>query len=59
MPGVYPEEGRTQYNGGEYNTIIDIRGEPCTDFMSGESFEVSVTLFLDNKELHGCGRALF
>jgi uncharacterized membrane protein len=58
-PVVYQEERRTQYNVGEYNTIIEIRGEPCTDVMSGESFEVSVTLFLNNKELHGCGRALF
>jgi len=58
-PVVYQEERRTQYVVGDYNTTIEIRGEPCTDMMSGESFEVSVTLFLDNKELHGCGRALF
>jgi uncharacterized membrane protein len=58
-PVVYQEERRTQYVVGEYNTTIEIRGEPCTDTMSGESFEVSVTLFLNNKELHGCGRALF
>ena len=58
-PVVYQEERRTQYVVGDYNTTIEIRGEPCTDVMSGESFEVSVTLFLNNKELHGCGRALF
>jgi uncharacterized membrane protein len=58
-PVVYQEERRTQYVVGDYNTTIEIRGEPCTDTMSGESFEVSVTLFLNNKELHGCGRALF
>ena len=58
-PVVYQEERRTQYVVGEYNTTIEIRGEPCTDTMSGESFEVSVTLFLNTKELHGCGRALF
>jgi len=58
-PVVYQEERRTQYVVGEYNTTIEIRGESCTDVMSGESFEVSVTLFLSNKELHGCGRALF
>jgi len=58
-PVAYQEERRTQYVVGDYNTTIEIRGEPCTDVMSGESFEVSVTLFLDNKELHGCGRALF
>ena len=58
-PVVYQEERRTQYVVGDYNTTIEIRGEPCTDVMSGESFEVSVTLFLNNKELHGCGHALF
>ena len=58
-PVVYQEERRTQFVVNEYNTTIEIRGEPCTDVMSGESFEVSVTLFLNNKELHGCGRALF
>lgn len=58
-PVVYQEERRTQHVVGDYNTTIEIRGEPCTDTMSGESFEVSVTLFLSNKELHGCGRALF
>ena len=58
-PVVYQEERRTQYVVGEYNTTIEIRGESCTDVMSGESFEVSVTLFLSHKKLHGCGRALF
>ena len=58
-PVVNQEERRTRYVVGEYNTTIEIRGEACTDTMSGESFEVSVTLFLNNKELHGCGRALF
>jgi len=58
-PVVYQEERRTQYVVDAYDTIIEIRGEPCTDIMSGESFEVSVTLFLEDKELHGCGRALF
>ena len=58
-PVVYQEERRTQYVVGEYNTTIEIRGESCTDVMSGETFEVSVTLFLSHKELHGCGRALF
>jgi len=58
-PVVYQDERRTQYVVDAYDTIVEIRGEPCTDIMSGESFEVSVTLFLEEKELHGCGRALF
>ena len=59
VPVVYQDERRTQYVLDEYNTIIEVRGEPCTDTMSGESFEVSVTLSLVDKELQGCGRALF
>jgi len=58
-PVVYQEERRTQYVVDAFDTIVEIRGENCTDTMSGESFEVSVTLFLADKELKGCGRALF
>jgi len=36
-----------------------IEGKPCTDSMSGESFEVTVTVTLGEKTLQGCGRALF
>ena len=58
-PIVYQEERRTEYVLDSHATVVEIRGIRCTDTMSGESFEVSVTLFLDGKELHGCGRALF
>ena len=58
-PDVYQDERRTQYVLTDYQTTIEIRGERCTDTMSGESFEVSVTVFLEDTELRGCGRALF
>ena len=58
-PDVYQDERRTQYVLTDYQTTIEIRGERCTDTMSGESFEVSVTVFLEDTELQGCGRALF
>jgi len=58
-PVVYQEERRTQYVLNDYNTIVEIRGERCTDTMSGQIFEVSVTVFQTDRELHGCGRALF
>jgi uncharacterized membrane protein len=58
-PIVYQQERRTEYVLDSHATVVEIRGVRCTDTMSGESFEVSVTLFLDGKELHGCGRALF
>jgi uncharacterized membrane protein len=58
-PVVYQEERRTQYVLESYNTVVEIRGEPCTDTMSGESFEVTVTITIKERKLHGCGRALF
>ena len=36
-------------------TIVD---EPCTDAMSGEAFEASVTVELDGETYRGCGRSL-
>ncbi len=41
------------------DTSVLIEGKPCTDSMSGESFEVTVTVTLGDKALKGCGRALF
>jgi uncharacterized membrane protein len=41
------------------DTRVLIEGKPCTDSMSGESFEVTVTVALDGETLQGCGRALF
>lgn len=35
-----------------------LRAEPCRDSMSGEAFETRVTVYLDHRTLHGCGRAL-
>ena len=40
-------------------TGIIIEGKPCTDSMSGESFQTTVTLRLGEQTLEGCGRALF
>ncbi len=58
-PVVYQDERRTQYILETRNTIVEIRGVPCQDTMSGENFEVSVTIKQNDRELHGCGRALF
>ena len=41
------------------DTSVLIEGKPCSDTMSGESFEVTVTVTLGEKTLKGCGRALF
>ena len=36
-----------------------IEGEPCTDSMSGEQFETTVTVETGSRSLKGCGRALY
>lgn len=41
------------------DTSVLIEGKPCTDSMSGEAFEVTVTVTLGDNTLQGCGRALF
>jgi uncharacterized membrane protein len=38
--------------------LIRLEGRICNDSMSGEEFATSVTLVLDENELHGCGQAL-
>ncbi len=58
-PVVYQEERRTQYVLESYGVTVEIRGQPCTDVMSGEAFEVSVSIIMDDRRLEGCGQALF
>jgi putative lipoprotein len=41
------------------DTRVLIEGKPCTDSMSGESFEVTVTVTRGGNTYKGCGRALF
>jgi len=61
-PYIEPREDKTarktvfQVND---NTSVLIEGNPCSDTMSGESFEVTVTVTQGEKTLKGCGRALF
>jgi uncharacterized membrane protein len=41
------------------DTSVLIEGKPCSDTMSGEKFETTVTVTTGEKTLKGCGRALF
>ena len=41
------------------DTSVLIEGKPCSDTMSGEKFQTSVTVKTAGKTLKGCGRALF
>jgi len=38
---------------------VIVEGKPCSDIMSGELFEASVTIIIENITLKGCGRALY
>jgi len=58
-PIVYQEQRRTVYVIDGHDIEIEIRGNPCQDVMSGEEFEVSVTVSIADRELKGCGRALY
>lgn len=37
---------------------VTLEGEPCSDDMSGEAFETTVTVLLNGTTYRGCGRAL-
>jgi uncharacterized membrane protein len=56
-PIVYQQERWTQFAVGEVE--IELRGEPCTDSMSGEAFAVAVNVKQADRILKGCGRALY
>jgi len=58
-PIVYQEQRRTLYIITDEEIEFEILGQPCQDVMSGEEFAVSVTIRISDKELKGCGRALY
>ena len=62
FPYVEPQEDkaarRTVFQVNETTSVL-IEGKPCSDTMSGESFEVTVEVSLGETVLKGCGRALF
>jgi len=62
LPYVEPREDKaarkTEFQI-DADTSVLIEGKPCTDSMSGESFQTTVTAILGGKTYKGCGRALF
>ena len=44
-------------DGGVHEPVL-LQALPCFDTMSGDGFETTVTVKLDGREFHGCGRAL-
>lgn len=47
-----------QTDAGGKNLRVVIEGRQCRDTMSGEYFETTVRVRLDQKKYQGCGRAL-
>ncbi len=61
-PYVEPQEdkaARQTFFQVDADTSVLIEGKPCSDTMSGEKFQTSVTLKTGAQTLKGCGRALF
>ena len=61
-PYVEPQEDKTARRTifqVDAETSVLIEGKPCSDTMSGEKFQVTVTLTVSGQTLKGCGRALF
>jgi len=57
-PKVEQEKRRSTFSLDQQGTVT-IEGIPCSDIMSGEKFETTVTLMLEDQMLKGCGRALY
>jgi membrane-bound inhibitor of C-type lysozyme len=47
-----------QVQEGGHDLAVILERKPCRDIMSGEAFETTVTVRLDEYEYRGCGRAL-
>lgn len=43
---------------GEHQLEAMLEPSPCRDDMSGETFEVKVSVRMNNRTYHGCGRPL-
>ena len=57
---ILPSETQTIYraNNGQNTLLMKLSNGPCTDSMSGETFETHVSLTLNNQPLKGCGKSL-
>ena len=55
-----PQEKYTIYTADENNhkIVVKLEAKKCSDTMSGDKFETTVTLDIDGKKLRGCGKSL-
>ncbi len=58
-PEVFQDQRKSVFTVRQNEFSVTIEGIKCMDSMSGEQFEVSVTIELNGKQLKGCGRALY
>ncbi|MDP0562617.1 MAG: hypothetical protein QS721_09980 [Candidatus Endonucleobacter sp. (ex Gigantidas childressi)] len=60
IPVVDAEKKTSTYqmNNGNSKITIVIKGESCVVPTTGELFDTKVTLYLEGKQMNGCGRAL-
>jgi putative lipoprotein len=59
-PAPVVTDGVTTYDAVSGKHLLSVRVEkrPCNDVMSGELFPETVTVTLDKRTVHGCGRKL-
>jgi len=43
---------------GQQRLIVELEGKPCLDSLRDQSFEITVAVKLDERQFHGCGKAL-
>jgi len=55
-----PHSNTTIYNASNNGNMIEvvIKGDPCRDSMSGETFAATVSVLVNEKRYSGCGKAL-
>ena len=58
-PETFQNEQRQKFNLPVGGIIIEITETACTDIMSGQKFESTVTITTPERGLRGCGKALY
>ena len=60
VAGRVVEQGNTTYRSttSKPAVVVSVDDRPCADAMSGQPFPSTVTVTVDRRALHGCGRAL-
>lgn len=58
-PEVFQDQHKSVFTVKQNEFSVTLEGLNCMDSMSGEQFEVSVTIELNGNQLKGCGRALY